>query len=75
MKGLFPFVYQVFTPAGETAYLSGKSQQYPTAMHAELSQLTAEMEECRRVFKLPPDPKEKMKKVTVQELETRWIRC
>ena len=32
LKGLFPFVYQVFTPAIESAYLDGKSQQYPTAM-------------------------------------------
>ncbi len=32
LKGLFPFVFQVFTPASETAYLEGKAEQYPTAM-------------------------------------------
>jgi hypothetical protein len=32
LKGLYPFVFQVFTPASKSAYLEGQHEQYPTAM-------------------------------------------
>jgi len=124
LKGLFPFVYQVFTPASQSSYLEGKSQQYPTAMldldgneranmhfrnsdlnqlqilyeqlraglpppvrravldaffaivdkhraawELELKTLAGEIEDCRRVYRLPPGPEDRKKSFTERDWE------